>query len=833
MAVSAYGKARGGRDSRRERRRVWRKEKIRSGLETAGRTFWRVSPVLMLLLFACLAWTSASVKTSVYDEHPHITAGRSILLTGRFSDTLDNPPLGQLLIASVARLVREPYVPFRDEGLMRFRIAPIAVGVLLGAVLFLWIRAMYDGTVARFVLFLYVFSPTCLGYTRFAVLDFMSAAFFIFHLWALWWLLNELEAGSSRRWAALAAAGVSLGAAVCIKYTALILVPASLMILMFLPGGARKTEGGSWRRRLRAWGWRFFLERSVAWLLLMCVAVLTVDACYLFRGIGMVKRIPPDVARTLSLEQIRVLKVMAPVMPGEFVTGLAGKFRQAVQGGSNYLMGEQSGLGWWWYFFACFAFKTPFLLQLLLAAWLWGWIRGRISWSDAHFVFFGVPMLLFLYLSFFSRINIGFRHVAAIVPAAHMLCADVCEWWRGLKSPLHWRISGVVCFLAAYASGTLLMHPHYMEFFNRVWCGGPSNGYRYLVDANLDWGQDDHLPQRWARQHGLPGIVTNRYPWSPRTGWFALSANCRVGLGFDPKLEPWRWLKKFEPEARLAYTWFVYHVEKEDFERWCREHPSDDRGWVDLAEIRLRSGDIDGAYDALRKVEDSRIPQVVFRRHLVFGKMALAAADYDTAARELKAALSMRPESVEARSYLDVVKGRILLRKVGEPPVREGLASALPRKEALVILQGYLMMVRAYGLLGEFSVARKFLKGLKEAGFDRFSDYWFHAAYYWFHRAEFGEAYRCMKKAHELSPDNKAVEAALSEMWMWYARSISPVALDAVECGRKMREMGQYYSAMNMFYRAHLLDPACADPLWHMGSLQISRRLGATPFSWR
>ena len=40
-----------------------------------------------------------------------------------------------------------------------------------------------------------------------------------------------------------------------------------------------------------------------------------------------------------------------------------------------------------------------------------------------------------------------------------------------------------------YAVGTLRVHPHYLAYFNELG-GGPRNGYRLLVDSNLDWGQD-------------------------------------------------------------------------------------------------------------------------------------------------------------------------------------------------------------------------------------------------------------------------------------------------------------------------------------------------------
>ena len=40
-----------------------------------------------------------------------------------------------------------------------------------------------------------------------------------------------------------------------------------------------------------------------------------------------------------------------------------------------------------------------------------------------------------------------------------------------------------------YLASSALIHPHYLAYFNEL-IGGPKNGYKYLTDSNLDWGQD-------------------------------------------------------------------------------------------------------------------------------------------------------------------------------------------------------------------------------------------------------------------------------------------------------------------------------------------------------
>ena len=47
-----------------------------------------------------------------------------------------------------------------------------------------------------------------------------------------------------------------------------------------------------------------------------------------------------------------------------------------------------------------------------------------------------------------------------------------------------------------YAGSVLRVHPNYLAYFNEA-AGGPAQGWRWLVDSNVDWGQDfDALSQR-------------------------------------------------------------------------------------------------------------------------------------------------------------------------------------------------------------------------------------------------------------------------------------------------------------------------------------------------
>ena len=47
-----------------------------------------------------------------------------------------------------------------------------------------------------------------------------------------------------------------------------------------------------------------------------------------------------------------------------------------------------------------------------------------------------------------------------------------------------------------------LVHPHYLAYFNEL-AGGPRNGYKYLVDSNLDWGQELMQLKGWLQKRNI------------------------------------------------------------------------------------------------------------------------------------------------------------------------------------------------------------------------------------------------------------------------------------------------------------------------------------------
>jgi hypothetical protein len=146
-----------------------------------------------------------------------------------------------------------------------------------------------------------------------------------------------------------------------------------------------------------------------------------------------------------------------------------------------------------------------------------------------------------------------------------------------------------IALLAWLAWGTLAIYPHYLATFNEL-AGGPEEGWRILVDSNLDWGQDLKGLKRWMDEQGvervklgylgeaypayyginfdpLPSwpdrwqhpLYHDLYPLDPAPGRYAISANLIQGRNLaDP--QTYAWFREREPVDKVGYSIFIYDV---------------------------------------------------------------------------------------------------------------------------------------------------------------------------------------------------------------------------------------------------------------------------------
>jgi hypothetical protein len=173
------------------------------------------------------------------------------------------------------------------------------------------------------------------------------------------------------------------------------------------------------------------------------------------------------------------------------------------EGRPAFLFGEISDTGWWYYFPTTFLLKTPLPLLLLLVA---GAVTaGRTSAERRIEWLVLLPPIVFMVLSMTRSINIGHRHLLPVYPFVLVVAGRAASLAFGPRDHVRWRAVAIGIVALAQAVATAWAFPHYLAYFNELG-GGPRNGWRYLGDSNLDWGQELKGLRAWMEERGVERV---------------------------------------------------------------------------------------------------------------------------------------------------------------------------------------------------------------------------------------------------------------------------------------------------------------------------------------
>jgi hypothetical protein len=175
-------------------------------------------------------------------------------------------------------------------------------------------------------------------------------------------------------------------------------------------------------------------------------------------------------------------------LPREYLLGFDGAKEISEHGEfGSYLLGRWSEHGWWYYNLVALGVKLPLATLALLAVAIPCWRRARIERIELLGI--AVPLAtLVVVFSTASNLNIGIRHVLPALPFLFLLLGPVFRTRpSGPASRASAALAGIaVCVAAGNAAA---LHPAHLTFFNAI-AGGPRGGSAWLLDSNLDWGQD-------------------------------------------------------------------------------------------------------------------------------------------------------------------------------------------------------------------------------------------------------------------------------------------------------------------------------------------------------
>ena len=534
------------------------------------------------LAYVVLAAHAARVETPTVDEFAHVPAGVAAWRQGRTDLYRSNPPLPKLLLAAplaldasvVAPPVVEPPLGWgpwqygdrfmranRDRYLAlmtRARWAAIAFGLVAASIVFAWTCALCGLRAAAVVSALFLLCPNVLAHGHLATIDMGAVATVALAMFALRWAYRS---PSPPR---LAAAGSALGLALAIKYIAVLLLPAIAALALLHRARVRRRAAATLARA----------GADLAWI--GAAALVVLNASVAFQGsLAPLGDLPLRSQFGRSLQALLPGSLPTP-LPREWALGFDGAKEISEHGEfGSYLLGRWSEQGFWYYDLVALGVKLPLATLALLAIAAPFWRRTPVGRIELLGVLVPLATLVAVF-SAASNLNIGIRHVLPALPFAFVLLGPV---FATADDPRRRRLSNALAAaaLAAAARNVALVHPDYLTFFNAI-AGGPSRGGEWLLDSNLDWGQDLYRVPAAAAAidpeaplyllyfgHVDPALYGLRYrllPAAPVEGIAAVSENFLRGYSYltiapggamqGVAGDTAAWLRSRQPVARIG-----------------------------------------------------------------------------------------------------------------------------------------------------------------------------------------------------------------------------------------------------------------------------------------
>jgi len=265
-----------------------------------------------------------------------------------------------------------------------------------------------------------------------------------------------------------------------------------------------------------------------------------------------------------------------PVPGWSYFKGLALVVNHDYRGHLAYLNGQYSNFGWWYYFPEAFLIKTPLASLILIMIALMA-LALSLKNPKSEKIRPGLWILLtssglYFLWSLTSHINLGLRHIYPVYPGLFVLIGIFLAsvFMHGHKIL---KIIAVV-FLGLYLATSIMAYPNYTAYFSEM-AGGYKNGPKYLVDSNIDWGQDAKRLKQFMLENNIPFVCMSyfgqasleyyqidfRYLPTKDDPHEPESVNCVVAISITSYLSEdgaYWWLKKYQPDESIGGSINVY-----------------------------------------------------------------------------------------------------------------------------------------------------------------------------------------------------------------------------------------------------------------------------------
>ncbi len=570
--------------------------------------------VVVFLVGGYLLVSLAKKETQTIDEGVHISAGYSYLLTNDFRLNPEHPPLAKQL-AAVPLLFTRPVIPTENKSwksgdqwqfardflyesgnnpqniLFLGRLVIILMTILLGVIISRWTYELYGKVPSLVASILFFSSPIILTHGHLITTDIPVAL----GVTATAYFFTKGVQANSLKW--LIWTGVACAFSADVKFTGVVLfalVPILYAIIHY-----------SAKHRYPHLGLKHFLKMYVLMLfftifLALCTTGFQINvssndpflgASHISQAQEFLTLVNPKLAWAPKAYLWILRNVHFIAYP--YVSGLLEFITHFEAGHESYFLGTYSDLGSPWYFPVAFFIKTRLAVVILLSLILtlfvkrtfWAWkfklfaesygkkiIKWVKSWDPKYVVLVFTPLLFFL-SAMQSKVNIGVRHILIVYPFVFILVSALWTLRVNLKKLFK---TVITVILGVSIFSTALIWPFPMAYFSEA-IGGAPQGYKYLLDSNLDWGQNLPYLKEYLAQQNIQIICL---------GYFGQGMTTDLGVSIRPLYdnetiqdhEPLRcvvvisaqllydransfsWLQNRTPNAIIGYGLYIFDL---------------------------------------------------------------------------------------------------------------------------------------------------------------------------------------------------------------------------------------------------------------------------------
>ncbi len=571
------------------------------------RTIEKIVVAVLLLSFLIGGLYYAATNSITSDEKTHMAVGYMNLRFHDYRFNIEHPPLVKQL-AALPLLFLKLNFPFdvysvsvpddivKIQNLFLFklgnnldfmlflsRIPNLLIALILGFFIYLYSRRL-NGTFAGLIsLSLFVFSPIFLAHSSLVTMDTTITCFYFA---AIYFLMRYFE---TEKEGFLIGVALFTGLSFMSKFSGLLLIPV-IYLLIFMRSLYPVQEPK--KITLKKWIVNLviflpFLLFAASYkksfrLILPALAIYAISYLFynkktLFSKINFVGR---------SLLFIMVVAFVMVILDytdyswfpfhsatKAYFKGFAYFEGHAQYGQESYLLGASSkATGWWYYFPLAILFKEPFITSIFLFLGVIGLcIKREKILTKAVLV---IPAFVYLFIAMFiNNLNIGIRHILPVYPFLFVMAGYSVSIIRNSRA-VKYLLSLLVIILAV---DVLSSYPAHLSYFNRL-IGGYKDGYKYLGDSNIAWGQDWKRLKGYVEKHNIATIGADgafsydkvcdyyRIPYRyltkdeelrPREGYYVIETTA-----FPAKRI--KWLDKIKPVEWVGGSLLIYNITKED-----------------------------------------------------------------------------------------------------------------------------------------------------------------------------------------------------------------------------------------------------------------------------